>query len=444
MEAELIAAPGDGLGPAVLLTLGVRLKAQYLFNIPDGFSRFVLEHKIRPGLGLRAAFLSDLLSATGMSGLIMRLRGEGHGQLELFGPLGTLPFVSSLRHFVHWRHPAVMVSQMQPPVTSQPTKEQQRNIESESEEIYSDDHITVMPLWDGRINTTRAWKVPTWLENVDINFQAAAVAADVTQRANLKTSQSSDSSESESTTSSESSTDSEEDNSPKSNTSSGSETSTSRGGDDGSMSTSSSSSDEDSPPVKSNGKDTGMFDALDAAFMSSKPSGGVRTHALGLMQPTSQTQGGIRGSSSSAAAGRAPLLPPPSIAILEDKDKVRGDVGAHHGQARFFSRCGTLAISLWKRDGTENKPSTGAAGDKSAAAPSILGFLCRIRASNQVLVVANCHSLEQFQQLRAHPAALAIAKNIPLERQVFTYMLTLKYSSVIISSSSELIVTQSK
>ena len=31
---------------------------QYLFDIPAGFSRLVLEHQCRPGLGLRAAFLS--------------------------------------------------------------------------------------------------------------------------------------------------------------------------------------------------------------------------------------------------------------------------------------------------------------------------------------------------------------------------------------------------
>jgi len=115
MHAEAITAPGDGLGPALLLTIGPRLKAQYLFNVPEGFSRFVLEHKLRPGLGLRAVFVSDLMSASGLPGLIMRLRGEGHGSFELFGPLGAIPFVSSLRHFVHWKHPAVLVTEQQRP-----------------------------------------------------------------------------------------------------------------------------------------------------------------------------------------------------------------------------------------------------------------------------------------------------------------------------------------
>lgn len=27
---------------------------QYLFNVPEGFARLVLEHRMRPGMGLRA------------------------------------------------------------------------------------------------------------------------------------------------------------------------------------------------------------------------------------------------------------------------------------------------------------------------------------------------------------------------------------------------------
>lgn len=33
---------------------------QYLFNVPEGFARLVLEHRIRPGAGLRAAFATDV------------------------------------------------------------------------------------------------------------------------------------------------------------------------------------------------------------------------------------------------------------------------------------------------------------------------------------------------------------------------------------------------
>lgn len=54
MHAHLITAPGDGVGPAVLLSLpgagaASGASAQYLFNVPEGFARLVLEHKVRPG-----------------------------------------------------------------------------------------------------------------------------------------------------------------------------------------------------------------------------------------------------------------------------------------------------------------------------------------------------------------------------------------------------------
>ena len=86
-RATVIIAPTDGVSPAVLLTVGgskgcqvrvlsapaasplprrlcilqdwtVLLGAQYLFNVPSGFSRLVLEHQCRPALGLRAAFVT--------------------------------------------------------------------------------------------------------------------------------------------------------------------------------------------------------------------------------------------------------------------------------------------------------------------------------------------------------------------------------------------------
>jgi ribonuclease Z len=57
MQVQLITAPGDGVAPAVLLSLpsgggsngALAPAAQYLFNVPEGFSRLVLEHKLRPG-----------------------------------------------------------------------------------------------------------------------------------------------------------------------------------------------------------------------------------------------------------------------------------------------------------------------------------------------------------------------------------------------------------
>lgn len=61
MQAHVVTAPGDGIAPAVLLSLPAsgstaaaaaaarQPPAQYLFNVPEGFARLVLEHKLRPG-----------------------------------------------------------------------------------------------------------------------------------------------------------------------------------------------------------------------------------------------------------------------------------------------------------------------------------------------------------------------------------------------------------
>lgn len=42
------------------------------------------------GAGLRAAFACDAASLAGFGGLVMRLRGEGHGQLHVVGPSGKV------------------------------------------------------------------------------------------------------------------------------------------------------------------------------------------------------------------------------------------------------------------------------------------------------------------------------------------------------------------
>jgi hypothetical protein len=147
MEIHVFSAPGDGIDPAVMLTIGQRPKAQYLINVPEGFSRYVLEHKVRPGLGLRAVFCSDLVSATGLSGLIMRLRGEGHGYIELMGPGGTFQFVTSLQHFVHWRNPAVLMTEIA-------RRHTHCNLP-----VYSDESVTASAIWPGS-------NCPVWLSDL--------------------------------------------------------------------------------------------------------------------------------------------------------------------------------------------------------------------------------------------------------------------------------------
>lgn len=54
----LIGAPGDGVEPSLLLTTGNN-SAQYLFEVPEGFSRLALESKVRPTGKLRACFTSE-------------------------------------------------------------------------------------------------------------------------------------------------------------------------------------------------------------------------------------------------------------------------------------------------------------------------------------------------------------------------------------------------
>ena len=47
----------------------------------------------------------------GCGGLLMRLRGEGHEQLHVVAPPGAGTLLHSLRHFVQWRHPRVLVTE---------------------------------------------------------------------------------------------------------------------------------------------------------------------------------------------------------------------------------------------------------------------------------------------------------------------------------------------
>ena len=80
----MITAPGDGVAPAVLLSLPAAAAAtattattsaasgqghaQYLFNVPEGFSRLVLEHKLRPGeIGGRLRYHCSGVSSSSMA-----------------------------------------------------------------------------------------------------------------------------------------------------------------------------------------------------------------------------------------------------------------------------------------------------------------------------------------------------------------------------------------
>ena len=47
------------------------VELQYLFNVPEGFARLVLEHKVRPSHNLRAGFVTQLLPHTAVFHLVL-------------------------------------------------------------------------------------------------------------------------------------------------------------------------------------------------------------------------------------------------------------------------------------------------------------------------------------------------------------------------------------
>ncbi len=365
MEAELITAAGDGLGPALLLTLPERLRPQYLFNVPEGFSRFALEHKIRPGLGLRATFIADLASATGLPGLIMRLRGEGHGQVEVLGPPGTLPFVSSLRHFVHWRHPAVLVAEIAPLGATMASNRGQKAGGSGAmsvPEVYADEHVAAVALWTGGGG---AGLPAEWLAHG--------------QPAGQETSPSSSEEESGPDTSS-------------SSTNSDDSTSSSSGSDD--SSSESSSSDSDSPPPQA--RDESMFAALDEAFAATNGAR-ARAQALGLL--------GRQPAAPAAAPGAA-------LAAVLAQVASAGDAETRTVLGRVYRKCDAHGVSVFAR---ERQGEARAAAAPPRSPPRLLGYALLIRASQQVLVVSNCYNQGELEELEAHPALQAL-RDLPPTR----------------------------
>lgn len=95
IKALFLTAPEDGVAPSVLLSVHdskQKQLVQYLFNVPEGVSRLMLEHKARPGPRLQTVFLSGCSSAEagGLGGVILRLKQDGHASVNLVGPQGEL------------------------------------------------------------------------------------------------------------------------------------------------------------------------------------------------------------------------------------------------------------------------------------------------------------------------------------------------------------------
>lgn len=59
-EVRVLHAAADGIGPALILS-APKGAAQYLVNVPEGFARLALEHKLRPSARLSCVMLTSLL-----------------------------------------------------------------------------------------------------------------------------------------------------------------------------------------------------------------------------------------------------------------------------------------------------------------------------------------------------------------------------------------------
>ncbi|KAG7670989.1 hypothetical protein Ndes2526A_g01222 [Nannochloris sp. 'desiccata'] len=405
MEVDLITAPGDGLGPAVLLSLGTRMKAQYLFNVPEGFSRFALEHKLRPGLGLRSVFCPDLLASTGLPGLLMRLRGEGHGQVEILGPSGTRLFVASLRHFVHWKHPAVLVSEVDNLLQQQRQRRQEEKArqtregkeEDEEDDEFNDEHLAVKFIWadSGFVDSSKiSWKPPDWL------FESGD---DRSPSNSTSTSSSTSSSDSDSSTTSSDGSSASDD-----GQSDSSDNSSSSSGDDEEE-----EEEEKTEPAANDTENSGsMFASLDAAFVKGGGVAGssrLRNQALGLLKSSPKasqklTAGKAKAKDKGGGGGR--LL---SVLAALEKTAVPSDPNTRQvGRDRVYTRCEADGISLFVRQNRSGRKET-------AVSSSLLAFLCLLKASNQVLLVINCRNEEQIRHIHTHPAVRAMT-SLPIER----------------------------
>lgn len=74
--------------------------ARYVFNVPDGFQRYIKEHKVKMGTG--ATFMITRLCTTricGLFGYIQTLVAERAALgCKIYGPLGVTALFNTLRY----------------------------------------------------------------------------------------------------------------------------------------------------------------------------------------------------------------------------------------------------------------------------------------------------------------------------------------------------------
>jgi ribonuclease BN (tRNA processing enzyme) len=122
LELTILHASEDGVAPAFIASLcsdkTYVTPTQYLFNVPEGFSRLALEKRVRPGIGLKSVFTTGTNPKTigGLGGLMLRLKSDGHGEVHLMGPKGLGRVLRGLREGieVNWTTPQVNLKELSP------------------------------------------------------------------------------------------------------------------------------------------------------------------------------------------------------------------------------------------------------------------------------------------------------------------------------------------
>ncbi|KAL6776440.1 hypothetical protein ACKKBG_A21130 [Auxenochlorella protothecoides x Auxenochlorella symbiontica] len=389
MEIRVLTSPGDGVGPAILLDLPhLRPSVQYMFGAPEGISRLALEQRQRPGLGLRAVFGYQARGLqTGLAGLLMRLRGDGVGQVHVTGPAGTVRDVAALQHFVQWKTPHVLASDCYPDGDSI---------------VFEDDLVAVAMLWPG---PRESWHPPHWL--------------------NRRASPPSDPSSSDETGSSDepSSSDSE------SGSEQGSGSGTSSEGhspDDASSSSSSSSNGSSSEAGTSASASSGSSSSWKGGPSDTRPAGQAGSPRPPTCPPPVQPGRSSPAEGQFTPGTQGPRHPPASLLHSVPRKRARG-AGAP-GPARCEEETGTVSLTYLGRPqvvsagrayvqtpadrislyvAIEDVIGLGRKAPPPPVAPSPpspLALLTWVKSLDRLVLIARLANRVELEALQAHPA----------------------------------------
>ena len=346
IEVTCIHAEGDGVAPCFIVSLcsdkSYVRPCQYLFHVPEGFSRLALEHRARPGLGLRSIFITNGVSPKtigGLGGLILRLKSDGHGEVTLIGPKGIHRVVDGLREGIEviWSNPQVHIKEL----TSGGSHE-----EDEGAYDYEDGDVQVAAIY-----LERHWSPPPFFLSQDPD-------PDLQPNPSSEGGKKSDPSRLESCSSS-----------------------------------SDSSSDADDQPSKPQPKSKptltgsdGMFSCLDELL--SNRSKGVNTSQLKHGSGKKRGKGqGLRLRSSGGSSGS--LLKTKVLELLKSGDskphsastkRPRGHQGEGDGEG----------------EGHEDQK-------EDASASSLVGYLMHFKSSGKVLFIVSCSHHMLIDPLSRHP-----------------------------------------